>query len=54
MQLIHENGRQLSVQAVTIDDQPNFAYSEGRPLTLNYIIITVGNRVSNEFSVDIK
>ena len=29
-------------------------YTNGRQLTLNYIIVTAGNRVSNEFSVDIK
>ena len=29
-------------------------YTNGRPLTLNYIIVTAGNRASNEFSVDIK
>jgi len=29
-------------------------YANGRPLTLKYIIVTAGNRVSNEFSVDIK
>jgi len=29
-------------------------YTNGRPLTLKYIIVTAGNRVSNEFSVDIK
>jgi hexosaminidase len=29
-------------------------YTNGRPLTLKYIIVTAGNRLSNEFSVDIK
>ncbi len=29
-------------------------YTNGRPLTLKYIIVTAGNRVSNEFIVDIK
>ena len=29
-------------------------YTNGRSLTLKYIIVTAGNRVSNEFNVDIK
>lgn len=29
-------------------------FTNGRPLTLKYVIVTPGNRTSNEFSVDIK
>jgi hexosaminidase len=29
-------------------------YTNGQPLTLNYIIVTAGNKVSNQFSLDIK
>lgn len=29
-------------------------YTNGRPLTLKYVIVTAGDRMSNEFSVDVK